>query len=184
MKKPLLVTLVMVILIQSLPINAQESASLDMELEVSDEQRITIFLIFIIGVIAVFLYLARDIILKRKTAYEEKDLDSKKNKDYEKYHSDWSDDYEEFGSRNYTKEDKEFKEASENSTLPNYYEILGVKKTATPQEIKSKYRELAKKFHPDRTKKEETKEAMSEINKAYEILSNEELKTRYDKYFA
>lgn len=184
MKKSLVIILVLVIFIQILPINAQEPASLDMELEVSDEQRIAIFLGFIIGVIAIFLYLARDIILKRKTEYEEKDLDSKKNKDYEKYHSDWSDDYEEFGSRNYTKEDKEFKEASENSTLPNYYEILGVKKTATPQEIKSRYRELAKKFHPDRTRKDETKEAMSEINKAYEILSNEELKTRYDKYFA
>ncbi len=151
MKKPLLVTLVMVILIQILPINAQESASLDMELEVSDEQRITIFLIFIIGVIAVFLYLARDIILKRKTAYEEKDLDSKKNKDYEKYHSDWSDDYEEFGSRNYTKEDKEFKEASENSTLPNYYEILGVKKTATPQKVK--IQGTCKKIPPRQDKK-------------------------------
>lgn len=171
-------------IIQILPSNAQESDSLDMELEVTDEQRTIIFLVFIIGVIGIFLYIARDVILKRKTEYEEKDLDSKKNKDYEKYHSDWSDDYEEFGTRDYSKQYKEFREASENSTLPNYYEILGVKKTATPQEIKKRYRELAKKFHPDRTKNEETKEAMSEINKAYEILSNQELKAKYDKYFA
>ena len=162
--------------------SAQESDKLDMELVVTDEQRIVLFAGFIIAVIALFLYLARDMILRRKTDYDKKDLDSKKNKDYEKYHSDWSDDYEDFGARNYSKEEKEFKEAISESSLPDYYSVLGVKSDATPQEIKIQYRELAKKLHPDKSKKE-TKEEMAEINKAYEVLSNKELRERYDKYF-
>ena len=53
--------------------------------------------------------------------------------------------------------------------LPNYYEIIGVEKDATPEEIKKKFRELAKKTHPDKTK-EDSEEEMAELNKAYEIL--------------
>jgi len=85
------------------------------------------------------------------------------------------------GYRKNTKEDKEFRDAVKNDELPDYYKILGVSREATHEEIKKKFREMAKKTHPDKTK-EDSEEAMVELNRAYEILSDEESKERYDKY--
>lgn len=161
--------------------NAQER-NLDMELEVSDDEKIMLFSGFIIAILAVFLFLARDIILRKKTSYDKENLESKKDKTFEKYHSDWGEDYEELGKRRNTKEDKEFREALNNDELPNYYKIIGVSKDATAEEIKKKFRELAKKTHPDKTK-EDSEDEMAELNKAYEVLSNNELREKYDKYF-
>jgi molecular chaperone DnaJ len=161
--------------------SAQEK-NLDMELEVTDDEKIMLFSGFIIAILAVFLFLARDIILRKKTSYDKENLESKKDKTFEKYHSDWGEDYEELGKRRNTKEDKEFREALNNDELPNYYEIIGVSKDATPEEIKKKFRELAKKTHPDKTK-EDSEDEMAELNKAYEILSDKELREKYDKYF-
>ena len=152
-----------------------------MELKVSDEEKIMLFGGFSIAIIAVFLFLARDIILRKKTSYDKEELDSKKDKTYEKYHSDWGDDYEELGNRKNTKEDEEFRNAASNDNLPNYYDILGISNDATQKEIKSKFRELAKKTHPDKTKKD-SEEEMVKLNKAYEVLSDEERREKYDKY--
>lgn len=154
----------------------------NMVLEVSDEDKIIIFGGFAAAVIGLFLFLARDVILRRKTAYDKEELESKKDKTNEKYHSDWGDDYEEIGTRRNTVKDKEFRDAARNDELPNYYEMLGVSRDATQDEIKKSFRELAKKTHPDRTK-EDSEEEMSKLNKAYEILSDEESRERYDKYF-
>jgi len=159
-----------------------QSDSLDMELEVTDEEKIILFSGFIIVILAIFLFLARDIILRRKTSYDKKELESKKDKTFEKYHSDWGDDYEELGQRRNTKEDKEFRDALNNDELPNYYEIIGVTKDATYDEIKKKFREQAKKTHPDKTKENSEKE-MAELNKAYEVLSDNERREKYDRYF-
>jgi len=161
--------------------NAQDN-NLNRELEVTDEEKIILFSGFSIAVIGLFLYLARDIILRRKTSYDKEKLESKKDKTFEKYHSDWGDDYEELGHRSNTKEDKEFREALNNDELPNYYEIIGVENDASPEEIKKKFRELAKKTHPDKTKEDSEKE-MAELNKAYEILSDKESREKYDRYF-
>ena len=158
-----------------------QTGELDMELVVSDEEKIMLFGGFTIAIIAIFLFLARDIILQKKTLYDKENLESKKDRTYEKYHSDWGEDYEELGSRKNTKEDREFRDAVKNNELPNYYKVLGVSKDATSEEIKNKFRELVKKTHPDKTK-EDSEEAMVELNKAYEILSDEERKERYDKY--
>ena len=153
----------------------------NVELVVTDEEKIILFSGFIIAILAVFLFLSRDIILRKKTSYDKENLDSKKDKTFEKYHSDWGDDYEELGKRRNTKEDKEFREALNNDELPNYYEIIGVSNDATPEEIKKKFRELAKKTHPDKTK-ENSEEKMAELNKAYEVLSDVERREKYDKY--
>jgi len=156
---------------------------LEMELIVTDEQKIILFASFAIAVIGIFVYLARDVILRKKTAYDSKEFDSKNDKTYEKYHSNWSDDYEEFGARKNSKENKEFRDAFQNSTLPDYYKTLDIPHDATHDEIKNRYRELAKKIHPDKNKDEKSEEIMVQINKAYEILSNEELRKKYDVYF-
>ena len=152
-----------------------------MELEVSDEEKIILFGSFAIAIIAIFVFLARDTILRRKTSYDKENHESKKDKTYEKYHSDWGDDYEDIGSRRNTKEDRDFREAAVNDELPNYYEILGIPRDATQGEIKKKFRELAKKTHPDKTK-EDSEEEMVELNKAYEVLSDEVSRKKYDRY--
>ena len=160
---------------------AQTSES-NRELKVSDDEKIILFAGFSIAVIAIFLFLARDIILRRKTKYEKQDHESKKDRTYEKYHSDWGDDYEEVGKRGNSKQDKEYREYVTNNDLPNYYEILGVETNASPEEIKKNFRELAKKTHPDKTK-QDSEEEMMKINKAYEVLSDKTSKEKYDKYF-
>jgi molecular chaperone DnaJ len=158
-----------------------QNDDLEMDLKVSDEEKIALFGGFAIAIIAIFLFLARDIILRKKTSYDKIEFESKREKTFEKYHSDWGDDYEEMGKRKNTKEDREFRDAAINDELPNYYEALGVSKDATQEEIKKKFRELAKKTHPDKTK-EDSEEEMAALNKAYEILSDEERRAKYDKY--
>ena len=175
------ILIVFTILIGTLQLSyAQEDVS-NRELKVSDEEKIILFTGFSIAVIAIFLFLARDVILRKKTTYDKQEHDSKKDRTYEKYHSDWGEDYEEIGKRGNTKQEREFRDQVENNDLPNYYEILGVKIDASPEEIKKNFRELAKKTHPDKTK-EDTEQEMIKINKAYEVLSDVESKEKYDKY--
>jgi molecular chaperone DnaJ len=66
--------------------------------------------------------------------------------------------------------------------LPDYYKILESPQNATDEEIKKQYRHLAKKIHPDKNKEEKSEEIMIQINKAYEVLSNKELRKKYDMY--
>jgi len=66
--------------------------------------------------------------------------------------------------------------------LPDYYKILGIEKDATKEDIKKQYRKLAKEIHPDRSKTAASEDEMVEINKAYEVLSDDEKKERYDKF--
>lgn len=64
----------------------------------------------------------------------------------------------------------------------DYYEILGVNRNADKEELKRAYRRLARKYHPDVNKEAGAEDRFKEINRAYEILSDPELKTRYDRF--
>src|SRR5687767_572133 len=64
----------------------------------------------------------------------------------------------------------------------DYYEILGVKKTATEAELKKAYRDLAKKYHPDKNKgNKEAENRFKEISEAYAVLSDSEKRSQYDR---
>ena len=68
-------------------------------------------------------------------------------------------------------------------TKKDYYEILGVKKGATPEEIKKVYRKLALKYHPDRNSSDgDAEKKFKEINEAYQVLGNPEKRARYDQF--
>lgn len=64
----------------------------------------------------------------------------------------------------------------------DYYEVLGLQKGASQDEIKRAYRSLAKKYHPDVNKEPGAEEKFKEINEAYDTLSDEQKKARYDQF--
>jgi molecular chaperone DnaJ len=64
----------------------------------------------------------------------------------------------------------------------DYYEILGISKTATEPEIKRAYRKLALQYHPDRNKGKDAETKFKEVTKAYEVLSDPQKKQTYDQF--
>jgi len=64
----------------------------------------------------------------------------------------------------------------------DYYEILGVSRSADKEELKRAYRRLARKYHPDVNKEPGAEERFKEINRAYEVLSDPEMKARFDRF--
>ena len=64
----------------------------------------------------------------------------------------------------------------------DYYEVLGISKGASDDEIKKAYRKLAKQYHPDVNKAPDAEAKFKEINEAYEVLSDPQKKATYDQF--
>ena len=154
------------------------------ELNPSDTDLIILFSVAILLILGVVIFITRELILRKKTSYDKGEFGSKRNRDYEKYHSDWGDEENVFGSRKSKKFDDEFRKELEESDVPDYYNILGVSADASQEEIKNRYRKLAKELHPDKSKDSKTEERMAQINKAYEVLSDAQKRKQYDKHMS
>ncbi len=68
------------------------------------------------------------------------------------------------------------------TTQRDFYEVLGVARTATADELKKAYRKLAMEFHPDRNDSADAGEKFKEATRAYEVLSDAEIRARYDRF--
>ena len=135
-------------------------------------------------IIGILIFLARHSIIRKKTDYDTDDWVSKKNRDYEKYHSEWMSDEISFERKGKNKlSDEEFQKSLLHKNLPDYYTVLDVQKNASQDEIKRKFRLLAKEWHPDKKQSNNAEEKMAQINTAYEVLSNLKRRKIYDQHF-
>ena len=64
----------------------------------------------------------------------------------------------------------------------DFYEVLGVSKSASPEEIKKAYRRLARQYHPDVSQEADAEERFKEVQRAYEVLSDSQKRTAYDRF--
>ena len=151
----------------------------------TESDQITIFAIAAIIIIGALIFLARGSFIRKKTEYDIGEWESKKNRDYEKYHSEWMSDEISFERTGKDKlSDDEFKKSLLSENLPDYYTILQVSKNASQDEIKKQFRLLAKKWHPDKKQSNDAEEKMAQINMAYEVLSDYKRRKMYDQHFA
>jgi len=151
----------------------------------TESEQMIVFVIAAAIIISVLIFLARGSIFRKKNEYDIGEWESKKNRDYEKYHSEWMSDEISFERKGKNKlSDEDFRKSLLNKNIPDYYAILQIQKTASQNEIKNQFRSLAKKWHPDRKQSDDAEKKMTQINMAYEVLSNTKRRKMYDQHFS
>jgi len=151
----------------------------------TESEQMIVFAIAAAIIISVLIFLARGSIFRKKNEYDTGEWDSKKNRDYEKYHSEWMSDEISFERKGKNKlSDEDFRKSLLSKDIPDYYAILQIQKTASQNEIKNQFRSLAKKWHPDRKQSDDAENKMAQINMAYEVLSNTKRRKMYDQHFS
>ena len=75
-----------------------------------------------------------------------------------------------------------FEDVDTMATKRDYYEVLGVDRNASEEELKKAFRQLAFKYHPDHNSEQGAEEKFKEINEAYQVLSDAEKRAAYDRY--
>ena len=151
----------------------------------TESELITVFTIATAIIIGVLIFLSRGSIFRKKTEYDTGEWESKKNRDYEKYHSEWMSDEISFERKGKDKlSDEDFRKSLLSEDIPDYYAVLQIETTASQNEIKSQFRKLAKKWHPDRKQTDDAEEKMAQINTAYEVLSDPKRRKMYDQHFS
>ena len=151
----------------------------------AESDLIIVFAVAVAIIISVLIFLARDSIFRKKTEYDTEEWASKKNRDYEKYHSEWMSDEISFERKGKNKlSDEDFRKSLQSNNLLDYYVILQIEKTASQDEIKNQFRKLAKKWHPDRKQGDDAEKKMADINMAYEVRSNPQRRKMYEQHFS
>jgi len=151
----------------------------------TESEQMIVFAIAAAIIISVLIFLARGSIFRKKNEYDAGEWESKKNRDYEKYHSEWMSDEISFERKGKSKlSDDDFRKSLLSKDIPDYYAILQIQKTASQNEIKNQFRSLAKKWHPDRKQSDDAEKKMAQINMAYEVLSNTKRRKMYDQHFS
>jgi len=151
----------------------------------TESEQMIVFVIAAAIIISVLIFLARGSIFRKKNEYDIGEWESKKNRDYEKYHSEWMSDEISFERKGKNKlSDEDFRKSLLNKNIPDCYAILQIQKTASQNEIKNQFRSLAKKWHPDRKQSDDAEKKMAQINMAYEVLSNTKRRKMYDQHFS
>jgi len=151
----------------------------------TESEQMIVFAIASAIIISVLIFLARGSIFRKKNEYDSGEWESKKNRDYEKYHSEWMSDEISFERKGKNKlSDEDFRKSLLSNNLPDYYAILQIQKIASQDEIKIQFRSLAKKWHPDRKQSDDAEKKMTQINVAYEVLSNIKRRKMYDQHFS
>jgi len=149
----------------------------------TESDQMIVFAVAAAIIISVLIFLARGSIFRKKNEYDTGEWESKKNRDYEKYHSEWMSDEISFERKGKNKlSDEDFRKSLLSKNIPDYYAILQIQKTASQDEIKSQFRSLAKKWHPDRKQSDDAEKKMTRINMAYEVLSNTKRRKMYDQH--
>lgn len=163
---------------------------------------VLIFAVSIAAVVGIALYISRDAIARKKTSYDRGAYESQRDRDYEKYHSEWGDETaaghagtgdlggDDGGHDADADAEAEFAPRGAGSgRSAGYYGVLGVGRDAAQDEIKRRYRELAKEAHPDRAGAGggggaeaggDAGRRMALINEAYGVLSDPGRRRRYD----
>jgi len=151
----------------------------------TESEQMIVFAIAAAIIISVLIFLARGSIFRKKNEYDSGEWESKKNRDYEKYHSEWMSDEISFERKGKNKlSDEDFRKSLLSKDIPDYYAILQIQKTASQNEIKNQFRSLAKKWHPDRKQSDDAEKKMAQINMAYEVLSDTKRRKMYDQHFS